>query len=376
MYQLIKNKSFFIEMFFVAFFLILGPAQAATNPDGWPWYGVSMDSLSSMPTDLRRYHAVLGISTVRLQLKPDKLAKRQNGSPDKAWEKSLKWLDYMLDECKSLSIRSIVNMSYFPIDPSYNPNAKIKVPQYSPQFWSDEKQIDNVVYTVSLLMKHLKGRGSEVIAIDIMSEPALQDGAKLVAPKGWRNLMDRLVEKIREESADVWILISPPPLSLVSSYEGFQPFQDNRVVYSAHFYSPEEFTGQGIGRKKFGPRYRNPMDGKVWNAEVLKEVMGPLRVFQKKHQVPVVIGEFSAVRWAEGGEQYIKDLVAIFNDYGWGWLYFSGSGWHGWNPDYNHHFPGKDNGENRWQEDFVGEQSLRWQTLREIFSARSRGGQQ
>ena len=118
------------------------------------------------------------------------------------------------------------------------------------------------------------------------------------------------------------------------------------------------------------------MDGKVWNAEVLKEVMGPLRVFQKKHQVPVVIGEFSAVRWAEGGEQYIKDLVAIFNDYGWGWLYFSGSGWHGWNPDYNHHFPGKDNGENRWQEDFVGEQSLRWQTLREIFSAKTGGGQQ
>lgn len=97
--------------------------------------------------------------------------------------------------------------------------------------------------------------------------------------------------------------------------------------------------------------------------------MGPLRQFQKQHDVPVMVGEFSAVRWAEGGEQYLNDLAELFDEYGWSWHYFSATGWHGWNPDYNQNYPGKD-GVGNWKKDYVGERSVRWQTLREIFSVK------
>ena len=88
-----------------------------------------------------------------------------------------------------------------------------------------------------------------------------------------------------------------------------------------------------------------------------------LRKFQLKNQVPVWIGEFSAIRWAKGAEVYINDLVSIFEDYGWGWTYFSLNGWHGWNPDYNEIQPK----ENEWKSHFVGTTSSRWATLKQLF---------
>jgi hypothetical protein len=78
----------------------------------------------------------------------------------------------------------------------------------------------------------------------------------------------------------------------------------------------------------------------------------------------VWVGEFSAVRWASGGEQYIRDLVNVFERNNMGWEYFSFGNWHGWNPDYDNIYtpPGEDP-----KAHYVGEKSLRWQTLKTIF---------
>ena len=83
------------------------------------------------------------------------------------------------------------------------------------------------------------------------------------------------------------------------------------------------------------------------------------------HPAPVYIGSFSAVRWAKGGEEYISDAVSIFNEVNWGWAYFSATGWHGWNPDYDNIFSNDES--YKWKEHRVGQDSARWETLRKIF---------
>ena len=369
MLRLVIELRMILTVVLVAFqFLGLLPAQAAIMPVSWPWYGVSMDSLSSNPEDLHRYHAQLGIDTVRLQLKPTKLAKRTNISPDAAWDKSMLWLDAMLDTSKRLHIRAIINLSYFPIDPAYVPNSKIKIAQYTPEFWSDPSQLNGVVATVTRLMKHLRARGEEFAAIDIMSEPGVRDGPRLVAPDKWEGLMKRVIKAIRAERLDLWILLSPPPQGLVTSYSGFKPFEDGRIIYNAHIYLPHQFASQGIGKKPIGVEYPGYVNGKKWDTKELWNAMQPLRDFQRKYDLPVIVGEFSAVRWAGGSEQYIRDLAAIFDEFGWSWFYFSGSGWHGWNPDYNQNYPGMDKlSAGAWKQDYVGAKTERWNTLRTIF---------
>jgi hypothetical protein len=87
--------------------------------------------------------------------------------------------------------------------------------------------------------------------------------------------------------------------------------------------------------------------------------------FQKLHPGPVWVGEFSAVRWAKGGEHYLLDVTDIFKDNKWGWTYFSGLDWHGWNPDFDSEYStDQDSAFHR-----VGLKSERWKTLKEIFKS-------
>jgi len=337
---------------------------AANYPTGWPWHGLSVDNLSSQPSDIRRFKHELNIDVIRLQLKPVKLAKRKKIDMNQAWEETLSWLDAMLDMCKLLNVKAIVNLSHFPLDPSYKPNPNIKIAQYTPDFWGDKVKLQGVVQAVSRLTAHIKTRSSELAAIDIMSEPAVRDGKELVVPIQWRALIVQIIGAIRKQNRNVWIIVSPPPLGKSESYQGFEPIKGENILYGMHMYSPSSFAAQGIGRKKVGVKYPNYSRGEVSNKQSLRASLNDLRVFQKRYDVPVFVGEFSAVRWAKGGEQYIKDLTSIFNLYGWSWLYFSGTGWHGWNPDYNQNYPGKGG---NWKADYVGGKSVRWQTLREIF---------
>jgi len=46
--------------------------------------------------------------------------------------------------------------------------------------------------------------------------------------------------------------------------------------------------------------------------------MSPLLSFQRKFNVPVWIGEFSAIRWAPNSEQYLSNLISYSINTLWG----------------------------------------------------------
>ena len=91
----------------------------------------------------------------------------------------------------------------------------------------------------------------------------------------------------------------------------------------------------------------------------------PLIEFQNKYKKLIWIGEFSAVRWAPGGDDYVRDLIEIFDSHGWGWSYFCYNSFHGWNPDYDNVFDPKAPGE--WVKHYVGHNSNRWQILKKAY---------
>lgn len=326
-------------------------------PANWPWRGVNLGFHDGATTaDLKRFHNRLRINAVRLQITARKYAMRTGVSGEQAFLQGLEWADAMLDVCEKLGVSVLLDVSDFPMDP-------LRPDQTSPAFWKNRRAKDGVVNLVQKLVEHFKNRGNELAAYGIMSEPVIRERKKSRVPPGWPDLLSRIVKSIREVDAQRWIVVSPGPWGGPNGYRTFVPPGDRKLIWGVHMYVPHGFTHQGIRGRDRNVRYPGMIRGTLWEKDRLRSALAPLRRFQKKHPGPVLVGEFSAVRWAKGGEQYIKDLVSIFNEYGWGWAYFSATGWQGWNPDYNSVY-GK--GEEA-RKQLIGEKSERWQTLRSIF---------
>jgi hypothetical protein len=296
------------------------------------------------------------MNMVSLHLAPRRFAKMRNLGGRAALEASLQWADSMLDKCAQLKLTAVLDISHFPLDPG-------APDQTSSAFWENPEALSEVVAVADALSRRFHRRGPELSAYAIMTEPVLRTRAATVAPPAWPGLLRRIVAALRKHDPERWIVVQPGPWGLPDAYAGFQPPAAPRLIWGAHMYAPHAFTHQGIRDWPLGVRYPGRASGKAWNKESLSEHLQPLAEFQRRNPGPVWIGEFSALRWAEGAELYLRDLVSVLDANGWGWTYFGPAGWHGWNPDYSDAY-----GDERMAADqLVYEDSRRWATLREIF---------
>ncbi|HEX3044572.1 MAG TPA: cellulase family glycosylhydrolase [Bacillota bacterium] len=115
-------------------------------------------------------------------------------------------------------------------------------------------------------------------------------------------------------------------------YSNFKPVNLPNVEYEVHMYEPHEFTHQQVNGN-FLPvaTYPGTINSIYYDQNQLKEILQPARDFQVKYGVRMYVGEFSAVRWAPGAAQYLKDCIDIFEEYGWDWSYHAYRNWTGWN---------------------------------------------
>ncbi|HUW26074.1 MAG TPA: cellulase family glycosylhydrolase [Gallionella sp.] len=348
--------------FFLCILCGFGQVYAAEMPVNWPWRGVGLDNIGNTPADIHELVHKLGINSVQLQLMPRLLAKRKKISANDAWNESLAWADKMLEACKEEKIVGIVELKEFPID------INKKFNMTSPRFWLDANELNEVLGLIEKLAIHLHTHGKELAAYDILDEPVMLVGGVAVSPPGWPSFQEQIVKRIRAHDSLRWVVVKPGPWGQASGYKQFSPLPFPWLVYSIHVYTPHSFTHQGIQSYKFDMTYPGEISGKYWDAVALEKELMPAIEFQKRNNVPVWVGEFSALRWAPGGEQYLKDLVGIFNRNGWGWSYFSfATSWNGWNPNYDDSYT-VSNEEAELHK--VGENSKRWQTVKSIFNVK------
>lgn len=342
---------------FIAFSLFVFNAygRAAELPAQWPWKGVSMGFPDASPSDIKRYKDSLNVSVVRLQLKARQHAHKNKLSAEVARQEAFVWADKMLDECAKQGVLAIINVSHFPIDAT-------KPSQRTEEFWSNDASRSDAILEVNKTVNHFKGRGAELIAYDFMSEPVLQKNGGSFQPPKWPKMLSEIVGKVRAADAERWLIVAPGPWGGPDGYKNFKVPHASRLILGVHMYAPQRFTHQ-VGKTYTYPGIINLRN---WDKQKLRNSLVDLREISSKNGLPVLVGEFGAVRWADGGEQYLMDLASIFDESGWGWLYFSASGWHGWDPDYSRVYPGKD-GDMKWKENFVGDKSERWKTLHSIF---------
>ena len=143
------------------------------------------------------------------------------------------------------------------------------------------------------------------------------------------------------------MVFEPSPWGGPDGFDVLEPLELDRVIYSFHMYRPHRFTHQGVYDSNTGIEYPGRIAGEFWDKGRLREEMMPAIDFQEAFNVQMYVGEFSVIRWAPGdsGYRYLRDVIDLFEEYGWDWSYHAFREWDGWSvehgPDRDDHSPAK-----------------------------------
>lgn len=290
------------------------------KPKGWPWKGVSMQSGKSDYNDIKFLNNS-GINFIRIQLKPNKRTNNGKATPTEAFYNELAWTDKILDECKKYNMSAMIAYNYFVLDPQ-NP-----VDDKSAEFWQGNKYLDSAYAQIDIICKRYKNRGNELIAYEFMSEPAIGgDGFnRASSPARLEEFFNNALKTIRKYDSVRYFLLTPGPFGTPMNYVGFKGFniKDDKLIYGAHQYLPQQYTHQGIKNRPRGINYPGVVAGKNWDKNALDKSFNSLKLFESKTGYPVFIGEFQSVRWAPNCNQWVKDVIDIMDQNKWGWAYFA-----------------------------------------------------
>jgi len=173
-----------------------------------------------------------------------------------------------------------------------------------------------------------------VWAYEVINEPV--EG--MVAPglMNWRELATEAIKIIRALEPGKPVVVEPGPWGGPGGFDSLRPLDLDGIIYSCHMYIPHQFTHQGVHGSEVGPVYPGTVNGQQWDKERLREALQPARDFQLEFNVPMYIGEFSAIRWAPDNSayRYLKDVIDIFEEYEWDWAYHAFREWQGWSVEH------------------------------------------
>ena len=200
--------------------------------------------------------------------------------------------------------------------------------------FTDKSCQDKFVEVWEMMARRYKG-SPVVWGYDLVNEPI--ENAVAEGLSDWNELAERTAKAIRKIDADHAIIVEPPQGGNPYGFDRFQPIDVPKVVYSAHMYLPHAFTHQGVWGDKTRWVYPGIIDGKMWDKAQLEVALKPVIDFQKTYGVHIYMGEFSAIRWAPDNSayRYLRDVIDIFEKYGWDWSYHAFREWTGWSVEHS-----------------------------------------
>jgi len=201
------------------------------------------------------------------------------------------------------------------------------------RIFTEKKYQDRMLEVWAEIATRYKGRKA-VWAYEILNEPV--EGHVTEGLMGWRDLATACVEVIRAIEPGKPVVVEPGPMGSPAGFDSFKPLDLDGIIYSCHMYLPHNFTHQGVHGSEVGVVYPGIINGEQWDKERLREALAPARDYQLEFNVPMYIGEFSAIRWAPDGSahRYLKDLIEIMEEYEWDWAYHAFREWSGWSVEH------------------------------------------
>lgn len=316
-YRILSKPTFHFCVIILLMVTVIIPAHAFT----WGPYRGMTTQIGISEQDVADF-AKLGGNLLRIGFVKQPLMKKS--PPYDFDEEAFAKLDQVLAWCERYSIKVV-------IDPHTTPGTGISTSTVADDpLWKDLRYQDLLDRLWNRIANQYHGRNSVVVGYDLLNEPAAKrlpfgDGAA-----DYNQLVRRLIKTIRQHDKDTPIIIEPPVgytalgqwVNRLDGIDFLDAPQDQKVVYSPHMYEPGAFTHQGIKDRKDNIVYPGVVGMSYWDKESLRKTLAPVFKWQRTHNVPIYIGEFSAVRSSgTSGEHYLSDLISIFEEYGWSWTY-------------------------------------------------------
>lgn len=160
----------------------------------------------------------------------------------------------------------------------------------------------------------------------------------------WRDFAMYSINTIRAHDPERTIVVSPTGYSNPSLLPTLEPFPYDNLVYTVHNYQPMPFTHQGVngypilttaGGNNLYPGH--VFNGFTWDKSYISsEIYQPIRDFKAAHNVPIWMGEFSCIYFADPDSRYnyLKDHLDLLNAEGYNWTMQSQGDYIGWDYRY------------------------------------------
>ena len=194
----------------------------------------------------------------------------------------------------------------------------------------DAVYADHFVKTWRRIASRFKGR-PEIFGFDLVNEP--QQLTPALPGCDYWSIQSRAAEAIREVDPETPVIIESNCYDSPQPFTYMYPLNLTNIIYQVHMYVPMEFTHQGVFDKK-GPATKWPDPAKKWDIDLIRKTLKPVMDFQKRHGARIYVGEFSAIVWGEGADNYIRDCISVFEENGWDWTFHAFREWSGWSVEH------------------------------------------
>jgi hypothetical protein len=178
-----------------------------------------------------------------------------------------------------------------------------------------------------------------IVAYDLLNEPATD----YFSQGAWYyNVLPAAIAAVRSVDPSIWLVVESEYWGQAGNFGDMPLINDPYVIYSFHMYAPGSFTTQGIANYiDYTATYPGPNSVfgtppyVIWDKEALRAAMQAEINFSLAHpDQRILVGEFGALRWADGADRWLRDCIELFEEYGWDWCNHSPSGWNGYNATY------------------------------------------
>ena len=197
--------------------------------------------------------------------------------------------------------------------------------------WTDPNAQHRFIEVWRKIASRYKG-DQRIWGYDLLNEPVDNDVAE--GCDDWQTLALRAGQAVRSIDPACTLIVEPPDWGSASGFVGFQPIGLSNIVYSFHIYDPHEFTHQGVNGPSRPITYPGEINGIMWDKTAIERAIEPATTFAKRYRVHLYVGEFSVIRWAPGGDQYLSDLIEVMESHGWDWSYHAFREWNGWSVEH------------------------------------------
>ncbi len=249
------------------------------------------------------------------------------GTSAEAMERLLASLPEMLENCRKLDLPVIVDLHLPPTD-SPNPPAKKfnneteERNYYSDWWWKQKSNYDDMEKVWKRIAAITAQYPEQDIWLELFNEP-LNWADFPQGPKVWPQWAQKLTDEIRKIDKSHPILVASGPGQLWYGFSNFPPIKDpcDNVIYTLHMWQPFLYTHQGYSGDEIRswPGKFNDGAGGMWDKKRIIAELYQAREFQKKYGVRLHVGEFGVARYAPNGDKYLREVMEIFEDFGWDW---------------------------------------------------------